>query len=335
MRIATIRAVTAHAPTSPVRPAPPRVLVLGDLVLDVVLHASAPIESGTDVPGRVEIRQGGSAANVARWLARLGARSQLVCAIGRDGAGRSLVAQLRRDDVNVRAIRVAGHRTGRIGVLVAPSGERSFVADRRAATRLEPDDLKAEWFEGLDLIHLPAYSLLVEPLGSAGIRAAELARARGARGVRVSVDLASVGPLVAHGRREARELVAGLRPDLVFATESEAEAQLGRHAPDSLLDIAAVAVIKRGSRGARVFARVDHGQAEPEPPLQFDVATAPVPAADTTGAGDAFDAGFIAGWLTALASGHGGTDALHRATVAGHRAAARHLRSPRTELPPG
>lgn len=187
-------------------------------MLDVVLRASAPIESGTDIPGRVEIRQGGSAANVARWLARLGARSQLVCAIGRDGAGRSLVAQLQRDDVTVRAIRIAGHRTGRIGVLVAPSGERSFVADRRAATRMQPADLKAEWFDGLDLIHLPAYSLLVEPLGSAGVRAVELARARGARGVRVSVDLASVGPLIAHGRREARELVARLQPDVVFAT---------------------------------------------------------------------------------------------------------------------
>jgi len=73
------------------------VLVLGDLVLDVVLQASQPVESGTDVPGRVEIRQGGSAANAAQWLARLGVRSQLVCAIGRDGAGRSLVAQLRRE----------------------------------------------------------------------------------------------------------------------------------------------------------------------------------------------------------------------------------------------
>jgi len=113
--------VTA-APTSPVRPAPPRVLVLGDLVLDVVLHASTPIETGTDVPGRVEIRLGGSAAVCARWLAHLGARATLVCAVGRDGAGRSLIAQLRRDDVNVRAVRVAGHRTGRIGVLVAPSG---------------------------------------------------------------------------------------------------------------------------------------------------------------------------------------------------------------------
>jgi sugar/nucleoside kinase (ribokinase family) len=332
--MATIRVVTA-APPSPVRPAPPRVLVLGDLVLDVVLTASTPIESGTDVPGRVEIRLGGSAAVCARWLARLGARATLVCAVGRDGAGRSLIAQLRRDDVTVRAVRVAGHRTGRIGVLVAPNGERSFVADRRAATRMEPQDLKPEWFDGLDFIHLPAYSLLVEPLGSASLRAVELARSRSERGVRVSVDLASVGPLLAHGRRAARELVARVRPDLLFATEPEAEALLGRHLPEGLLDLAPIAVLKRGSRGARVYARVDHGQAEAEPPLQFDIATPPVPAEDTTGAGDAFDAGFIAGWLGALAARRSGADALHRATIAGHRAAARHLRLPRAELPPG
>jgi len=302
--------------------------------MDVVLRASTPIETGTDVPGRVEIRLGGSAAVCARWLAQLGARSTLVCAVGRDGAGRSLIAQLRRDDVNVRAVRIPGHRTGRIGVLVAPSGERSFVADRRAATRMEPEDLKPEWFDALDLIHLPAYSLLVEPLGSAAARAVELARARSEH-VRVSVDLASVGPLLAHGRREAIELIGNLRPDLLFATETEAEALLGRHVPEGLLDLAAVAVIKRGARGARVFARIDHGQTESEPPLQFDIATTPVPAEDTTGAGDAFDAGFIAGWLTALAVGRAGADALHRAAIAGHRAAARHLRSPRSELPAG
>jgi sugar/nucleoside kinase (ribokinase family) len=237
--------------------------------------------------------------------------------------------------VTVRAVRIAGHRTGRIGVLVAPSGERSFVADRRAATRMEPDDLKPEWFDDLDLIHLPAYSLLVEPLGSASIRAVELARSRSPRGVRVSIDLASVGPLLAHGRREAREMIGGLRPDLVFATEPEAEALLGRHVPEGLLDVASVAVIKRGARGARVYARVDHGQVEAEPPIQFDIATAPGPVEDTTGAGDAFDAGFISGWLGALAVGRVGADALHRATLAGHRAAARHLRSPRAELPPG
>jgi len=297
-------------------------------MLDVVLAASRPVESGTDVPGRVEIRQGGSAANTARWLARLGARVQLVCAVGRDGAGRSLVNQLERDGVTVRATRVAGARTGRIGVLVAPGGERSFVADRRAADRLTPDDVKPEWFERVELVHLPAYSLLGEPLGRAGLRAIELGRARGAV---VSVDLASIGPLLANGRRAARDLISSARPDVLFATEPEAEALLGRYAADGLLEYARIAVIKRGVRGARVVAREDRV----EEPLRFDIATPSVTVADTTGAGDAFDAGFITAWLAARATGRPEPEALHRATLAGHRAAARHLTGPRIELPAG
>jgi len=297
-------------------------------MLDVVLAASRAVESGTDVPGRVEIRQGGSAANTARWLARLGARVQLVCAVGRDGAGRSLVNQLERDGVTVRATRVAGARTGRIGVLVAPGGERSFVADRRAADRLTPDDVKPEWFERVELVHLPAYSLLGEPLGRAGLRAIELGRARGAV---VSVDLASIGPLLANGRRAARDLISSARPDVLFATEPEAEALLGRYAADGLLEYARIAVIKRGVRGARVVAREDGV----EEPLRFDIATPSVTVADTTGAGDAFDAGFITAWLAARSTGRPEPEALHRATLAGHRAAARHLTGPRIELPAG
>jgi sugar/nucleoside kinase (ribokinase family) len=305
-------------------------------MLDVVLAASRPIERGTDVPGRVEIRQGGSAANTARWLARLGVKTQLVCAVGRDGAGRSLVQQLERDGVAVRATRIAGARTGRIGVLVAPGGERSFVADRRAADRLSPDDLHAEWFDRVQLVHLPAYSLLGDPLGRAGARAIELARERDSL---VSVDLASVGPLLADGRRAARELIAGAGPDLLFATEPEAEALLGRHADEALLELARIVVIKRGNRGASVMARASVARegvrADDEPPLRFDIATPTVTARDTTGAGDAFDAGFIAGWLAARAAGRPAADGLHRATLAGHRAAARQLSGPRIELPPG
>jgi sugar/nucleoside kinase (ribokinase family) len=309
-------------------PAPARILVLGDLVLDVVLAAAWPVETGTDVPGRVEIRQGGSAANTARWLARLGSKVQLVCSVGRDGAGRSLVNQLERDGVTVRATRVAGARTGRVGVLVAPGGERSFVADRRAADRLSPDDLRADWFDRVELVHLPAYSLLGEPLGRAGARAIELGRERGAL---VSLDLASIRPLLADGRRAARELIAGARPDILFATEPEADALLGRQVPDGLLEFAGIAVIKRGNRGARVVAREQHV----EEPLRFDVATPTVSVSDTTGAGDAFDAGFLVGWLGARGAGRPEAEALHRATLAGHRAAARHLTGPRIELPAG
>ncbi|HYL41066.1 MAG TPA: carbohydrate kinase family protein, partial [Candidatus Binatus sp.] len=213
----------------------PRVLVVGDLVLDVVLVAARSIESGTDVPGRVEVRQGGSAATTARWLARLGLDAHLACAIGRDGAGRSLVQQLERDGVTLHARRIAGWRTGRIGVLVAPGGERSFIQDRRAAELLDPEDLRPEWFTGVELVHLPIYSLLGEHLARTGRRAIELARANGAI---LSVDLASIGPLLATGRRAARELIAAAAPGLLFATESEAVAFLGRHASEGLLEFA-------------------------------------------------------------------------------------------------
>ena len=305
----------------------PRVLVLGDLLLDVVLAPDRPIETGTDVPGTVGIRQGGSAANTARWLARLGMDTQLVCAVGRDGAGRSLVEQVSRDGVRVRPARIAGQRTGRIGVLVAATGERSFVADRRAALALGPGHLQAAWFAGLDLIHVPGYSLMGEPIASAAHAAVGLARAGGAQ---VSSDLSSIGPLLAEGRRAARELIASIGPDILFATEAEAQAFLGRDAADGMVEHASIAVIKRGSRGARVLAR-----GSGETVLRFDVATAHVAAADTTGAGDAFSAGFIAGWLAARAAGRNVPDALHRATLAGHRAAARQLTAAKQELPPG
>ncbi|HLA15915.1 MAG TPA: carbohydrate kinase family protein, partial [Candidatus Limnocylindrales bacterium] len=143
---------------APRRPAvrAPRVMVVGDLILDVVLTPERMIEVGTDVPGKVGIRPGGSAANTARWLARLGVRTQLICSVGRDGAGRALVEHMRGDGVVVRASRIAGKRTGRIGVIVSPGGERSFVADRRAADGLRPEDLKDGWFDRLDLLHMPA-----------------------------------------------------------------------------------------------------------------------------------------------------------------------------------
>ncbi|HEV8401546.1 MAG TPA: carbohydrate kinase family protein [Candidatus Limnocylindrales bacterium] len=307
-------------------PSPARIVVLGDLMLDVVLAPDRDLASGTDVPGRVSLVQGGSAANTARWLGRLGARTTLIAAVGRDGPGRALVDAVRADGVTVRVSRVAGVRSGRIGVLVAPGGERSFVADRGAADLLHPDHLRAAWFEGADALHLPVYSLLGAPLGLAGRRAIELARAADAT---ISVDLASIGPLLAAGRRAARSLIAGIEPDLLFATAAEAEALTGGRRTGSLLDYASTAVIKRGAKGATVMTRL--GAA----PSRFEVATERLDAADTTGAGDAFDAGFLVGWFAARSAGRSLAASLQGAALSGHRAAARQLSTRRPELPLG
>ena len=98
---------------------------------------------------------------------------------------------------------------------------------------------------------------------------------------------------------------------------------------DGLLEFAASAVVKRGPKGATVLARVGDGV------TRFEVATEHVAAADTTGAGDAFDAGFLVGWFAARAAGRVAAGGAPAAALAGHRAAARQLSTPRAELPLG
>jgi ribokinase len=303
-------------------PKRPRIAVLGDLMLDAVIMPAQPLERGTDVPGRVALRQGGSAASCARWLARLGVRSTLVTAIGRDPIGRALVSSLRQDGVTVRASRVPGKPSGRIGVVVMVGGERSFVADRGAADELRPGDLRADWF-AVDLLHLPAYSLVGSPLGDAGRRAIELARGHGAL---ISLDLASAAPLLANGRRAARRLVEEAAPDVLFSTIGEAEAFLGRRDLTGLLESAPLAVVKRGPGGATLLAR---GTVVA---LRFEVATPGLSATDTTGAGDAFDAGFLAAFMATSSDGRHRPAALRRAALAGHRTAARQLTGGSVEL---
>jgi sugar/nucleoside kinase (ribokinase family) len=293
-------------------------------MLDVVIAPVRTLERATDVPGRVSLVQGGSAANTARWLGRLGAKTTLIAAVGRDAVGRALVDAVRGDRVQVRVTRVAGARTGRVGVVVSPDGERSFVADRGAATELTPTDLRAQWFARADALHVPMYSFQGEPLSLAARRAVELARDAGAT---ISADLASIGPLMAHGRRAALNLIEDVAPDLLFATAAEAQALLDRYAVEGLLDLAPTVVVKRGPQGATVLARTGDSR------LQFEVATEHRIASDTTGAGDAFDAGFLVGWFAARSAGRPLPSALQRAALAGHRAAARQLSTPRPELP--
>ena len=319
--LATRRARIHHRPRRSIQRS--RVVVVGDIVVDVILAPAGEIERGSDVRGSVLARAGGSAATAARWLGRLGAHSTLVCAIGRDAAGRALVAAATDDGVTVRAVRVAGARTGRIGVLVEPDGQRSFVQDRGAALRLRPEDLKPDWFAGAEAVHLPAYSLLDEPLGRAGMEAIRLGRAAGAL---ITVDLASTAPLLALGRRHGIALIRDARPDLLFANRDEAKSLMGHKYEERLLDLAPVAVVKRGRKGASIHVRTDRA------PLRLDIATTPIKAADTTGAGDAFDAGFLVGWLDARRRGLAPAEALRRGAVAGNRAALRQLSHPRREL---
>jgi len=298
----------------------PRVIVLGDLVVDVVLAPAMELASATDVPGRVMLRQGGSATTTARWLGRSGARAALIASVGRDAEGRALIEAVRRDGVVAHVVRVAGYRTGRIGVVVAPGGERSFVQDRAATLQLAPEHLREAWFAATELLHLPTYSLLDGPLGDAGRRAASFAHGAGAL---VTVDLSSSGPLLALGRRGAAGVIAAARPDLLFSAGVEARAVAD--SDEDLLDLAPIVILKRGSAGVTVLFR------EGVATRRLEVAAKHVVAADTTGAGDAFDAGFILGWLLARRAGAAPAAGLRRAASCGSRVGAGQLLRRREE----
>ena len=306
----------------------PRLVALGDLLLDVVVVPERPIELGTDVPGRLAFRRGGSAATTTAGFVRAGGAAVLITSLGSDAWAGRLAASLRGDGVRVHAARQPGP-SGRLAALIDERGERSFVTERGAADGLSAGDIDAAWLRGADVLHVPAYSLFAEPIGAAALQAATLARENGAM---VSCDLSSQGPLLAYGVRRSRARIAELAPDVLFANRDEAAALLrakGRRAWAGLLAHAPLVVVKDGAWGCRVLWR--HPPADAV--RQLDVAAKRARHEDTTGAGDAFAAGFLFSMLRA----GGLPDVLHdqamrRAALAGHRAAADALRRGRPEI---
>ena len=310
-------------------------VALGDLLLDVVVRPAAPIERGSDVPGEVRFRQGGSAANVARSFVKLGGRGVLICSVGRDGWGERLVGALRGDGVRVRAVPARG-ATGRLVALVDGGGERSFVTERGAADALRPTDVRESWLRGS-----ASSTCRRTPCSMSPSAAQRVARPswRTRPGPCVSVDLASAGPLRVFGVARARDAITSLAPDILFANRDEAALLTAGRAgaggglgggSAGLLELAPLVVVKEGGDGCRIM-WLDAGSGERH---RLDIATTPMAAVDTTGAGDAFAAGFLYSLLGASVSSLGGWDAvtLRRAALAGHRSAADLLRRPRVDL---
>jgi ribokinase len=247
---------------------------LGDLLLDVIVRLDEPLAPGADANAETQAGPGGQAANVGAWAVELGAAGRFIGKRADDAAGRLVDAEYRARGVELVGPVVSG-RNGIVVSLVGPDGDRTMASDRGVAPDLEPDELEAEWLAGADVLHLSGYSLMRAPIDRAALRAAELARAEGAR---VSVDLSAWTRIREFGPAAFRERLEELRPDVVFANEPEWEIVGGAYA------LARTAVIKRGARGIRVVGE----QAAELPPV-------PGMVVDATGAGDALAAGFLVG----------------------------------------
>ncbi len=246
------------------------VCTFGDLTLDVIVRLAGPIAVGGDTDAEIRVGPGGQAANVAAWAADLGATARFIGKTGADDAG--ALARTKLAAYGVEIVGPTEGRNGSICSLVSPDGGRSMAADRGTARDLRTEELDSAWLADCDHLHVSGYALMLEPIRSAALLAAELARAAGAR---VSVDLASWSAIRDSGVDVFRGAVRDLQPDVVFANEDE-ERVVGR----LLVDVAWI--LKRGARGCSF-----DGDERAALPVQHVL--------DSTGAGDALAAGWIVG----------------------------------------
>ncbi len=260
--------------------------VVGDAMVDVLVRIDRPISYGSDTPAAITHSPGGSAANTAAWLATLDHEVHLISATGDDQARATIVDGLACFGVIPHLQIVDGAATGTCIVLIDAQGERTMLPDAGANA-----SLTREWcmshLQG-EHLHASAYPLF-QP-GTAEVLLSVLREAR-ERGMTLSLDLASSSPIARH-----RELVsASCRlVDVVFANESEARALAEancattmEHLAEHLSRLTPVSILKMGPAGALGVSQAG----------RFHVPAMHTEVIDTTGAGDAFAAGFLSEWL--------------------------------------
>jgi sugar/nucleoside kinase (ribokinase family) len=271
---------------------------------DVIVRPEGPLARGSDRRASITIHPGGSAANQAAWLASFGVKVDFVARIGLADV-ESETARFKAIGVTPHLVGDRTHETGRLIALIDPDGERSFLTDRGANEALEAGDIPDALIEGAALIHLSGYSFF-----ASSPRAAILDVMRRAGDKPIGVDPASAEFLREVGADEFLAWTRGAA--ILFPNEEEAAILAG--SDDSETQCARLAarfrlvVIKRGAAGAEAA----------QGALRWRINAPRIEAIDTTGAGDAFVAAFLAARL----SGADIKPALERAVAAGAAASA-------------
>jgi len=259
----------------------PDVLVLGDDVTPVFGQREKLVD-------RISLEIGGSAAITAVAAARLGLKVALIAAVGNDPAGTFMLDQLTREGVDVRTVLVRDGAPTGMTVALSRGGDRAILTALGAIASLAPGDVPHDTLARARHVHVSSYFLLADSLGPGLAAILSAARAAGAT---TSLDT-NWDPA---GRwRDERLSAAIAQAGLLLPNEAEALALSGAASLDAavsaLIGSGPALAVKLGERGALCAAG----------PVLYRVSLPPVTPVDTTGAGDCFNAGLIAGLLRGL-----------------------------------
>lgn len=238
---------------------------------------------------------GGSAGNTAVSSARLGLRTTFLGKLGNDATARAYKEHFARSGGDVSRFKYADLANARCVSLITPDAARTMRTCLGAAMSLSPGEIAPADFRDCRHAHIEGYLLFNRDLANAVIAAARAA------GCTISIDLASFEVVNAARDWILAQLHHGI--DIVFANEDEIHALfpgLGHDYPAlarRLAEFGGLAAVKIGKDGAWVAKGSELHRILP--------VTAPQ-VIDTTGAGDAWAAGFLYGYLhgwSPLASG--------------------------------
>jgi sugar/nucleoside kinase (ribokinase family) len=267
-------------------------VVIGDCNPDVLVVGSdvtPAFGQQEKLVDRMSLEIGGSASITAVAAARLGLRVALVAAVGRDAAGAFMLGALAREGVDVSAVVVRDGLATGMTVALSRGGDRAILTALGAMDSLTAADIPAGLLPRARHVHVSSYFLLADSLGP-GL-ASVLADARAA-GAATSLDT-NWDP--AERWRDERLSAAIAQAGLLLPNEAEAlalsSASSVSGAALGLLALGPQVAVKLGPRG--VLVGVD-------PSSLYQVSLPPVTPVDTTGAGDCFNAGLIAGLLRGL-----------------------------------
>lgn len=236
------------------------------------------------VGAQAEVETGGSAANVLRGAAALGATASYSSAIGDDRNGRLFKERLAALGITDRTRVHPGQTTGSCVVLVTPDAERTMNTHLGACREYVPADLPADDIAATQLFFTTGYMWDTPNQIEAVETALVLARRAGAK---IALDVAD--PFAVNRSGDAfRQLMEDGLIDILFANAEEAKMLVDAEGETAALKIAEqvpLVAVKAGSEGSFVATGGSIFRAE----------IFPVTAVDSTGAGDMYAGGFLFG----------------------------------------
>lgn len=290
------------------------ILGIGNAIMDIIAPVSDAVLTDLDIPkgamtlideetalsrhkvfestgGDIREIAGGSAANTLAGIAMLGVKSAYIGKVANDGLGERFAAGMRDVGVHFDTKPLINQdASARCLIAVTPDGERTMSTFLGASVKFSEEDIQEDLIKRSKLIYLEGYLFDQDAAKAAYVKASEIAQICGRE-----VSLTLSDPFCVDRHRESFKHLIKNHVDILFANESELlslyETDDFEAALKTLSDNCKVGCVTRGEKGSVIVSGKERHDIKA---IWVDELI------DTTGAGDQYAAGVLAGYAMGL-----------------------------------